>query len=116
HRPGGATPGTFVQEATQHFLPVLGVEHLGVELDTEQATVAVLERRDRGVGGTGGGDTTRWGGRDGVTVRRPHELLGGHDRKQYGDGDDREVGKTGIGLGGCVRGNNQDVCLTVGNR
>src|SRR5699024_8295573 len=38
---------------------------------------------------------------------RPHELLGGHAREQYGVGDDREFGTAGLARAGCVHGPTQ---------
>jgi len=46
-RPGRATSGDVVEEVGQHLLAVLGVQHLRVPLDAGEATVGVLERRDR---------------------------------------------------------------------
>ena len=52
--PGRPEAGDVVQEVPQHRLAVLGVQHLGVELDAGEAAVDVLERRDRGAGRRGG--------------------------------------------------------------
>ena len=45
----GSAAGDLVEEVLEHRLPVLGVQHLGVELHAGQPAAEVLERRDRGV-------------------------------------------------------------------
>ena len=52
HRPRGLGAGDLVEEVLEHRLPVLGVEHLRVELHAGHAAAEVLEGRHLGAGGS----------------------------------------------------------------
>ena len=59
----GRAPADVVEEVLEQVLTALGVDHLGVELDAEDAPVGVVEGGHRGVGGRRGGDEARRGPR-----------------------------------------------------
>ena len=63
-RPGGLGAGDLVEEVLEHGLPVLGVEHLGVELHARHAPRRVLEGGDLGPGRAGRHLEARRGRRD----------------------------------------------------
>ncbi len=60
--PAGLETSDVVEEALQHLLAALGVQHLGVELHPREPAGDVLEGRDLGSGGLSGhGETSRRG-------------------------------------------------------
>ena len=73
----GRDPGDVVQELLEDPLPVLGVQHLGVELHPGEAALDVLERRHRRAGRRRGDVEPRRRRRHRVAVRHPH----GHARR-----------------------------------
>ena len=76
HGPFGRTTGEVVQEAFDHVLAMGGVVHLGVELDTPDASLRILEHRYRcSVGGSRGPEALGCLG-DRIEVAHPHRLVG----------------------------------------
>ena len=75
--PGRGDAGDVVQEAAEHLLAVRRVQHLGVVLDTGEAALRVLERRNRRAR-TGAGDLEPVRGiGDCVAVAHPDRLQRG---------------------------------------
>ena len=86
------------QEPLEHLPPVLGVQHLGVELHAVERPARVLERRHRRDARRRRDREAGRGLRDRVPVRHPHRLLGGQPVEEHAGVDDGE-GRTPV-LGG----------------
>jgi hypothetical protein len=83
HRPGRLEPGDVVEEVLEHGLPVLGVQHLGVELHAGELATDVLEGRHRRACGGRRHDEALRGGGDLVAVAHPDELVGRQATEQH---------------------------------
>ena len=81
-RPRRAATGRVVEERLEDFHPVFGVHHLGMELHSVDAAVAVLERGNRHRIRTGRHGEPVGRQRDGVAVTHPHDLVDGKVREQ----------------------------------
>jgi hypothetical protein len=86
HRPGREQVAAFVEEVLQQLGALWCVDHLWVELDTEQTTLRVFERGHGTGRGRRGHPKTLGRTHHGVVVAHPHALL----RRQLG-----EQGRTG---------------------
>ena len=75
--PRGFQAGTLVEEVLQRVLAELGVSHLGVPLQSVEATLARLEGRDGSLGGGSGDGEALGRALDGVAVAHPHDLVVG---------------------------------------
>ena len=95
HLPVVGDPGTFVEEPGHHRHAMGRVDHLGMELDTVDAAVVVLEHRHRRTGrGRGDREAVRGFG-DAVEVAHPHVVF---DRSVVG----KQQRRTGAGHAGAA--------------
>ena len=90
-RPRRRRLGDPVEEVLEDLRPVLGVQHLRVELDPVEAARRILEAADRRRGRLGGDARTVGRCGDGVAVAHPADLLGGEAAEEGAVGIDADI-------------------------